>query len=87
MKIKKLQKSGIHGVRILRLKKLNDGLPFMINSPLLPSDQCYLEFPDGSFKVATLNKKNNDFEIIAELGQDKIDYLRRKYKRVLASNA
>lgn len=84
MKIKNLQKSGIHAVRVLRQNKLKSGLPFMINSPVLPSDQCYLEFPDGSFKIATLNKQNNDFEIIAELDQDKINHLRKKYKLVLA---
>ena len=85
MKIQRIQRSGTYGVRKLRHNKLSNGLPFMINSPALPSNQCYLEFPDGSFKIAALNKLNNDFEIIAELDQDKISNLRKKYKLVLAS--
>lgn len=87
MKIKKLEKLGIQAVRTLRRSKLNRGQPFMINSPALPSDQCYLEYPDGSFKLATINKKNNDFEIIDELSPEKIILLRKKYRLVLASNA
>ena len=42
-------------IKSLRKEKLSQGLPFMINSEDLPSYQCYLEYPDGSIKIAEAN--------------------------------
>ena len=39
----------------------------MINSKKLPSDQCYLEYPNGSIVLVILSRKDNDFKIIAKL--------------------
>jgi hypothetical protein len=36
----------------------------MINTRDLPSDQCYMEYPDGSIVLVSLCKKISDFEIV-----------------------
>jgi hypothetical protein len=82
MKLKQLERSGVEAVKMLRRTKLNLGLPFMINSPLLPPDQCYLEYPDGSIKIVTLSKQDNDFKTLSELDSKKSDSIRKKYKLV-----
>ena len=67
MKLKKLEKSGTLAIKRLRENKLKNGFPFMINSKKLPSDQCYLEYPNGSIVLVILSRKDNDFKIIAKL--------------------
>lgn len=49
-----IEKSGTDAVRALRILKLENGLPFMINDPELPSNQCYLEYPDGKIILVIL---------------------------------
>ena len=44
MKIKKIEKLGTIAVRSMRAERLKDGLPSMINTARLPSNQCYLEY-------------------------------------------
>jgi len=56
------------------------GLPFMINSHLLPSDQCYLEYPDGIIKIVTIDRSINDFKVISELSSEESILLRKKFK-------
>ena len=82
MDIEEMQKNGVEAVHMLRKTKLSLGLPFMINSYLLPLDQFYLEFADGSIKIARLCKQENDFKIVAELDAKEIAFLRKKYKLV-----
>ena len=80
MSIKQLEKSGILAVKMLRKSKLSMGLPFMINTYLLPTNQCYLEFPDGAVKLVTVNSKTNDYIILKELTPEESYKLRIKYK-------
>jgi hypothetical protein len=80
MALKQSEKTGIEAVRMLRKTKLSLGLPFMINSHLLPANQCYLEYPDGAIRIATISKQDNDFKIIAELDPMASIVLRKKYK-------
>jgi hypothetical protein len=80
MKIKRLEKSAIEAIKNLRISKLKNGLPFMINSDSLPSNQCYLEYPDGSISLVFLNRKINNFKTIAEFSSEESDLIRKKFK-------
>lgn len=73
-------KSAGKAIRKLRKKKLSLGLPFMINSDVLETNQCYLEFPDGSIKIAEANTKEKNFDIVLELSQKDAELLRKKWK-------
>jgi hypothetical protein len=53
--INQIEKVGGAAVRKLRLKKLQSGLPFMINSKDLPANHCYLEYPDGMIRQGSLH--------------------------------
>ena len=75
-------KSAINKIKLLRKEKLSQGLPFMINSDTLPSHQCYLEYPDGSIKIAEANSKESDFKIIEELDFLNAEVLRRNLKLI-----
>lgn len=79
-KLQKIERTGTAAVKRLRNQKLLKGLPFMINSKELPSNQCYLEYPNGSVKLATLAKNGRDFEIIRELTPLESRRLRTKFK-------
>lgn len=52
----------------------------MINSDLLPSNQCYLEYPDGSIALVFLNRKMNDFKTITEYSSEQADLIRKQFK-------
>jgi hypothetical protein len=80
MNIKRLEKSAALALKNLRLTKLQNGLPFMINSDLLPSNQCYLEYPDGSIALVFLNRKMNDFKTITEYSSEQADLIRKQFK-------
>ena len=82
MKLKQLEKSGIQAIKILRDSKFRNGLPFMINSKELPSDQCYLEYPDGSIELVTLSRKDNDFKVITEFSSEQGEAIRKQFKLV-----
>lgn len=71
MTAKEMEQAARRKIRQLRKQKHKLGRPFMINTDDLPSDQCYLEFPDGSIKIAKAGVA--DFIIIGEL-----DYLKAK---------
>ncbi len=79
MTLKQIERAGIEAVKMLRVTKLSVGLPFMINSNLLPPDQCYLEYPDGSIKTVTISKLDNEFKIVDELDAERINFIRNKY--------
>lgn len=80
MSIKEMEKSALKAVKKLRLQKLKQGVPFMINSDLLESGQCFLEFPDGIIKIAEAAPANRDFLIIHEFSVRESDHLRKKLK-------
>lgn len=46
--LQNIEKKGTEAVKRLRIQKLEKGLPFIINSKELPSNQCYLEYPGGT---------------------------------------
>lgn len=71
---------GTEAVRRLRKQKLDNGYPFMINSKELLSNQCYLEFPDGSIKLASIKKSSRDFDIIRELDTQETRRIRERFR-------
>jgi hypothetical protein len=72
----------IDKIKSLRKEKLAQGLPFMINSDELPSYQCYLEYPDGTIKIAEANSSESDFKIVGELDFLNAEVFRRKLKLI-----
>jgi hypothetical protein len=54
----------------------------MINSEDLPSYQCYLEYPDGSIKIAEANSRESDFKIVGELDFLNAEVFKRKLKLI-----
>ncbi len=80
MTSKQLQKAGTKAVRELRRNKLNSGIPFMINTDLLPTNQCYMEYPDGSINILTICSKTWDFKVIGRLSIAENKTIRRKLK-------
>ncbi len=50
----------------------------MIYSKELLSNQCYLEYPDGTIKLVTFTKAAMDFSIIRELTSPEVNSLRKK---------
>lgn len=76
---KSINSAGSLAVRRLRLRKLQDGHPFMINSRDLPSNQCYLEYPNGSIKLATISGNKREFTILKELSVTESHTIRHKY--------
>ncbi|HEX3934325.1 MAG TPA: hypothetical protein VHW43_06570 [Puia sp.] len=57
-------KKGTDAVKRLRLQKLARGYPFMINTKDLESNQCYLEYPDGTIALVFLPKSATSFTAI-----------------------
>ncbi len=76
------EKSALKAIKRLRKKKLSQGLPFMINSDILDTSQCFLEFPDGSIKIAEADTKERDFQIVFELSSNEANELRKKLKLI-----
>lgn len=70
---------GSNAVKKLRENKLQKGLPFMINSKTLPSNQAYLEYPNGSIAIVQIYKSAQEFTIIKELDIYEINNLRARY--------
>lgn len=78
--LENLNRIGTNGVRDLRRQQLSSGLPFMINSSELSTNQCYLEFPNGSIKLVSINTSGNDFDTIRVLTSKEANALRQRYK-------
>ena len=74
--------SATNKIKSLRKEKHAQGLPFMINSDELPSYQCYLEYPDGTIKIAEANSKESDFIIIEELDFLNAELIKRNLKLI-----
>lgn len=77
--LEKSNNVGTEAVKQLRLRKLLNGHPFMINSRELPANHCYLEFPDGSIKLVTVLDSQRDFTIIKELSTAESQTIRHKF--------
>jgi hypothetical protein len=79
MKIKQLEKSANEAIKNLHESKLKNGFPFMINSDDLPSNQCYLEYPNGSIRLVFLSRRTSDFETIIEYSLEESNLIRKKF--------
>lgn len=80
MSTQEMERSALTAIKKLRLQKLRQGIPFMINSDILESDQCFLEFPDGIIKIAEAATKDRDFLIVYEFSAAESNNLRKKLK-------
>lgn len=72
----KLANIGHSTILKVRLNKLKRGKPFMINTPDLPSYQCYMEYPDGAIRVEQINDSGTDFKVVRELSAHEAASLR-----------
>jgi hypothetical protein len=74
-----IEKKGNDAVQRLRLQKLRSGHPFMINAKDLESNQCYLEYPDGSIQLVYLKDSAREFTVIRTLSSSEEAALRSSY--------
>lgn len=74
--MQQLEQIGHNAIMKVRLNKFKRGKPFMINSPDLPSYQCYMEYADGKITVEQINESGNDFKAIRELSPEEAAQLR-----------
>ena len=77
--IKITSKKGTNAVKKLREHKLRNGLPFMINVKELSTNQCYLEYPNGSIMLITVVHSTRDLDVIRELTSTEANHLRRRF--------
>ncbi|MEP7319704.1 MAG: hypothetical protein ABI921_13210 [Panacibacter sp.] len=77
--VKKLEAAGTEAVKMLRIQKLRDGIPFMINSKDIPGNQFYLEYPDGNIQLVSFSPGNMGFTIIKKLTKREENIIRKKY--------
>jgi hypothetical protein len=68
--------NGLSAVRMLRKQKHEMGHPFMINLNSLPGGQFYLEYPDGSITLSTINFDNYEYQTIRQLSTGEIRELK-----------
>jgi len=76
---KQMEQAGTEAVKKLRLEKLKNGHPFMINSKDLPKRQSYLEYPDGVIKLVALSETSMEFVIIKVLTKKESESIRQKF--------
>ena len=69
---------GTAAVKRLRIDKLKHGNLFMINVKSLPSNQCYLEYPNGKIVLASYSSEVRDFIKLRELTKEESEALRVK---------
>jgi hypothetical protein len=77
--VKIASEKGTNAVKKLREQKLRNGLPFMINVKELSTNQCYLEYPNGSIKLITVVHSTRDINVIRELTLTEATHLRRRF--------
>ncbi|MBK1440812.1 hypothetical protein JHJ32_12500 [Parapedobacter sp. ISTM3] len=80
--LKEQVQKGSDAVRALRTKRLNQGLPFMINVKGMDNATCYLEYPDGSIHLVRQAPNGTDFETIYVLSVAESKKLKEKLKLV-----
>ena len=79
--LKILEAKGNNAVKRLRKTNFERGLPFMLNSKELPSNQCYLEYPDGRIVLVYVKSTDaRDFTFIRELTLPETQAIRVKYQ-------
>ncbi|MGN6437000.1 MAG: hypothetical protein ACTHMM_10725 [Agriterribacter sp.] len=71
---------GTNAVLKLREQKLKNGLPFMINTKELASNQYYLEYPNGSIKLISIIPSSQNINIVRELTKDEASKLRSRFR-------
>jgi hypothetical protein len=76
MNTDQLIQNGLDAVRLLRRQKHKLGQPFMINLNSLPKGQFYLEYPDGSITLSTINFENYEYQTIHQLSNAEIVVLK-----------
>ena len=76
--IEALENIAKKAVNRLRTETLMSGQPFMINVKGLPTNQCYLEFPDETIQLVTFDQGKNDFITIRNLQARDRDRLRKR---------
>ena len=69
-------------IKELRKKKLSAGIPFMINSDILETSQCFLEYPNGLIKIVEADSKGCDFIILVEYNLKDSNRWRKKLKLI-----
>ena len=74
-----IEKIGTEAVQELRLQKLCNGHPFMINSKELESNQCFLEYPNGKILLVFLKNAAREFTAIRTLSPAEAESLRKKH--------
>jgi len=62
------EKTGTDAVRALRIQKLK-----------LPSNHCYLEYPDGKIILVTLVRHTRNFKVLRVLTANESHQIRIKY--------
>jgi len=77
--VKITSRKGTNAVKKLREQKLRSGLPFMINVKELSTNQCYLEYPNGSIKLITVVHSSRDIDIVRELTSTEASHLRERF--------
>jgi hypothetical protein len=78
-RIQEIERNGTAAVKRLRMRKLQNGHPFMINSKDLPGNQCYLEYPNGSMVLVSILKSARDFTVIRKLSNLEKNAIRVRY--------
>ena len=76
MNTDQLIQNGLDAVRLLRRQKHKLGHPFMINLNHLPKGQFYLEYPDGSITLSSINFENYEYQTIHQLSNAEITALK-----------
>ena len=82
---KEMERAGNAAVKRLRVNKLMNGHPFMINANDLPSSECYLEYPDGHISLATISSSKTDFQIIRDLTKQEMSVIRLRFNLPLVN--
>lgn len=77
--IKITSEKGTNAVKKLREHKLKNGQPFMINVKELATNQCYLEYPNGSIKLITVAHSTQDLDVVRELTATEAQHLRLRF--------
>ena len=72
-------KSGTVAVRALRIRRLESGLPFMINIKEAGDQLCYIEYPNGNIHLVKQSSLGNDFETLEILEKSEAINLRRRF--------
>jgi hypothetical protein len=72
-------KKGTIAVKRLREQKLKNGLPFMINVAELSTNECYLEYPNGSIQLITVAHATREMSILRELTAKEANTLRQRF--------